>query len=201
MYTDSHNRYRCICIYTCMHIYYIHITLALSTLSENSQKRAMQKSPAVLRIRSHWAKSFEAVQPSWSGSNSPAPQLKQLDFRTATENLVRRMDEQPSYLWCETPQIIHFNRVWNHYKSSILGVLPLFLETPIHCFFNWAVRKVIFGFISRKWILSIHFPDPKFSEQRVAMIGGWVGVEHHAVLGVGGLYVLVRLHYQRSLPI
>ena len=29
-----------------------------------------------------------------------------------------------------TPQIIHFNRVF-HYKSSILGVLPLFLETPI----------------------------------------------------------------------
>ena len=26
------------------------------------------------------------------------------------------------------PQIIHFNRVWNHYKPSILGV-PVFLET------------------------------------------------------------------------
>ena len=30
----------------------------------------------------------------------------------------------------ETPQIIHFNRVF-HYKPSILGVFPLFLETPI----------------------------------------------------------------------
>ena len=30
----------------------------------------------------------------------------------------------------ENPQIIHFNRVF-HYKPSILGVFPLFLETPI----------------------------------------------------------------------
>ena len=30
----------------------------------------------------------------------------------------------------KTPQIIHFNRVF-HYKSSILGFFPLFLETPI----------------------------------------------------------------------
>ena len=28
----------------------------------------------------------------------------------------------------KTPQIIHFNRVWNHYKPSILGgKIPLFL--------------------------------------------------------------------------
>ena len=30
------------------------------------------------------------------------------------------------------PQIIHFNRVLNHYKPSILGFFPLFLETPIY---------------------------------------------------------------------
>ena len=31
-----------------------------------------------------------------------------------------------------TPQIIHSNRVF-HYKPSILGENPLFLETPIFC--------------------------------------------------------------------
>ena len=30
-----------------------------------------------------------------------------------------------------TPKSSIFNRVWNHYKPSILGVFPLFLETPI----------------------------------------------------------------------
>ena len=30
----------------------------------------------------------------------------------------------------KTPQIIHFNRVF-HCKPSILGALPLFLETPM----------------------------------------------------------------------
>ncbi len=28
-----------------------------------------------------------------------------------------------------TPEIIHSNRVWNHYKPSILGFYPLVLET------------------------------------------------------------------------
>ena len=32
----------------------------------------------------------------------------------------------------KTLQIIHFDRVWNHYKPSILGVFPLFLETSIY---------------------------------------------------------------------
>ena len=32
-----------------------------------------------------------------------------------------------------TPQIVHFNRVWNHYKPSILGV-PLFLEASIYIY-------------------------------------------------------------------
>ena len=35
----------------------------------------------------------------------------------------------------KTPQIIHFNRVFHyHYKPSILGVFPLFLETPTRFF-------------------------------------------------------------------
>ena len=31
----------------------------------------------------------------------------------------------------KTPQIIHFNRVFHYFSPSILGVFPLFLETPI----------------------------------------------------------------------
>ena len=32
---------------------------------------------------------------------------------------------------------MNFNRVWNHYKPSILGVFPLFFETP-KCFLKGA---------------------------------------------------------------
>ena len=42
----------------------------------------------------------------------------------------------------KTPQIMNFNRVF-HYKPSILGVFPLFLETPICDFLqvlSWSWR-------------------------------------------------------------
>lgn len=66
-------------IYVYIHImiYYIHLLRA--TQPEWKLTSATQI-PAVLRIRSNWTKSFgaRALQRSWSGSNSPAPQLKQL---------------------------------------------------------------------------------------------------------------------------
>ena len=44
-----------------------------------------------------------------------------------------------------TPQIIHFNRVWNHYKSSILGAHPYFwVDTHIEidkCPFSLTIWK------------------------------------------------------------
>ena len=39
-----------------------------------------------------------------------------------------------------TTQIIHFNRVF-HYKPSIFGVFPLFLETPIFCHLSKNSKK------------------------------------------------------------
>ena len=41
------------------------------------------------------------------------------------------------------PQIIHFNRVF-HYKPSILGVFPLFLETPI-----WKDMAILVYFVGK----------------------------------------------------
>ncbi len=43
-------------------------------------------------------------------------------------------------IW-EYPQIIHFNRVWNHYKPSILGT-PIFGNT--HLFFLAIVIQHIY---------------------------------------------------------
>ena len=40
------------------------------------------------------------------------------------------------------PQIIHFNRIF-HYKPSILGVSPLFLETPIYRVSGFEGKRLI----------------------------------------------------------
>ena len=97
------------------------------------------------------------------------------DFTNGTGRLVRRrcLDDEifhPLKMGVEpkiggnTPQIIQFNRVF-HYKPSILGVFPLFLETPKfgiasvclelgwRIIFLWANQKVktwriIPGFVS-----------------------------------------------------
>ena len=49
-----------------------------------------------------------------------------------------------------TPKSSHFNRIF-HYKPSILGVLPLFLETPIYRTGNFGVPKL--GSFTRRILL------------------------------------------------
>ena len=54
------------------------------------------------------------------------------------------------------PQFIHFNRVWNHYKPSILGVLPLFLEGHPYMSIFPCRKMTSLPFPSRLWCLCRH---------------------------------------------
>ena len=65
------------------------------------------------------------------------------------------------------PQIIHFNRVWNHYKPSILGEHPLFLETPILelCWIYTTVPGLILRTGYRSYVSNILCSKLKYTYQ------------------------------------
>ena len=83
-----------------------------------------------------------------------------------------------------SPQIIHFNRVF-HYKPSILGETPLFLETPKCPKFKLARPRNVTNFSNRSFVMSYSFSrlewpsrwnlNQKSHSQRVSSLV-WLGV-------------------------
>ena len=80
-------------------------------------------------VRSEWKASMEQTKPtSWIQGGCHSAITSEVGMRSSgflSENIIWVLN--PKIGGNSPPKSSHFNRVWNHYKPSILGVFPLFL--------------------------------------------------------------------------
>ena len=120
--------------------------------------------------------------------------IKTKQMNVSDQNLIFQHYMDVSENWGFSPQIIHFNRGFPLFSPSILGVFPLFLETPIYNSCCWYICKQrwVYNQIKTEVFCCLSPELTHFENHVICMFLSYAGFIHLFVILLSGIYFFLN---------